>query len=114
MDEQAWANRLGAGSLVLTFLSLLDLVLDRPLGMEHLHGGGRLSVLSGLSPVEEMIFLFGPPLLLSLAGLGLYLRLDAEERAEAWVALFAPLVIVAIPVAVVVLWMIAMASMGPV
>lgn len=112
MDEVAWARGLGAGSLGVTVLALLALVLGPAVGFETPGAGGPLSVLSSFSPLEAMVFLFGPPLVLSLAGLAFYLRLDGDERAEA--ALLAPVVIVGVPVPFLMLWMIAMASMGPV
>lgn len=114
MDDPAWPRRLGAASLILASASLVVVLAGPALGVQAPGGAGGVSeLLSAFSAAEAMLVLFGPPALLSLAGLGLYLRLDEAQRRRARIALWAPAVIVAIPLVVLLLYVIALSTLGP-
>lgn len=108
MDEAAWSRRLGAGALLLGAASLLVVLTGPALGVQAPGGDG---VLSSFSALEAMVVLFGPAFLVSLAGLALYTRLDEDERAGARIAIWSPAVIVGIPVAILILYVIALSTL---
>lgn len=115
MDETTWARRSGAFALLLAGASLVLLVLGPTLGMAAPDGdGGSLGSLSGLSAFEAMVVLFGPALVVALVGLALYLRLDGEAKAQARIAAWAPAIIVGVPLVVLILYVIALSTIGPV
>lgn len=115
MDELAWSRRLGAGALILAATSVLVVLANPGLGVQGPgDDAGSGGLLSSLSALEAMVVLFGPPLLVALAGLALYARLDEEARSRARIALWAPAVIVGVPVAILILYMVALSTLGPV
>lgn len=114
VDEPAWARGFATGALLLAAASLALVLLGPALGVADPAGGGGLAFLSRFSAFEAMVVLFGPSLLVSLVGLASYARLDAEGRAQARIAAWAPAIIVGVPLAILILYVIALSTLGPV
>ncbi len=110
VDAQ-WAQGLAWAALALALLGPILLVLGQP--TMQAPPGSDPGLFSELSLAQALIIVFGPVLLLALAGRLLYARLPEEARGRARVARWAVWIVLGVPLAIVLLYMIAMSTMGP-